>query len=337
MSSSYTGNASNNPTSITIPSDGDGPGIKAADVDPAFEGLMDRAAYTQKNMTLKSAVFTASGTWTVPVGCTNAIAIGCGGGGGGGCAANATGYPAGAGFTYAGGGGGAGAPLSIHHLSGLTDGYAAAVTIGAGGAGVAPTVAGNDGASSSIVTPSGTAVFPGGQCGASTGSGAIAAGTLNLCQGGSAPSGSALPAVITGLSLAGSGTTGIKLTPLPGAGGDSSLGATGGSEGCASSKGYAGGAKGTGGGVSGSTLGGSAGGGGGGGPFGVGGAAGNAGNGVNPGTGTAATAAGSAAANTGAGGGGGATGGAGSVAGGASANSGSGGSGKIIILYVAPE
>jgi len=33
--------------SITIPSDGDGPGIKAADVYPAFEGLQDGVAYLQ--------------------------------------------------------------------------------------------------------------------------------------------------------------------------------------------------------------------------------------------------------------------------------------------------
>jgi hypothetical protein len=45
MSSTYSGNVANNPTSITLPSDGDGPGIKAADVNPAFEGLMDRSLH----------------------------------------------------------------------------------------------------------------------------------------------------------------------------------------------------------------------------------------------------------------------------------------------------
>lgn len=43
MSTTYTGNPSNDPSAITIPSDGQGP-IKAADVNPAFEGLMDKAA-----------------------------------------------------------------------------------------------------------------------------------------------------------------------------------------------------------------------------------------------------------------------------------------------------
>ncbi|MCL2777711.1 MAG: hypothetical protein FWD73_06875 [Polyangiaceae bacterium] len=45
MSKIYTGDWSNNPTSITIPGDGDR--IKAASVNPAFEGLMDKMAWTQ--------------------------------------------------------------------------------------------------------------------------------------------------------------------------------------------------------------------------------------------------------------------------------------------------
>ncbi len=40
MPTTYNGDPTNFPTGITIPSDGDGP-IKAADVNPAFEGLMD--------------------------------------------------------------------------------------------------------------------------------------------------------------------------------------------------------------------------------------------------------------------------------------------------------
>lgn len=35
----------NFPTGITVPSDGDGPGIKAADVVPAFQGILDRTGY----------------------------------------------------------------------------------------------------------------------------------------------------------------------------------------------------------------------------------------------------------------------------------------------------
>lgn len=44
MPTSYAGNSANYPTSITLPSDGDGPGIKAADVNAGFEGLADRTA-----------------------------------------------------------------------------------------------------------------------------------------------------------------------------------------------------------------------------------------------------------------------------------------------------
>ncbi len=50
MSEVYTPNADNFPTSYTIPTDGQGPGIKAADVDPALEGLADAAAYLKKRL-----------------------------------------------------------------------------------------------------------------------------------------------------------------------------------------------------------------------------------------------------------------------------------------------
>lgn len=55
MSSAYAGNPSNDPVSITIPSDGDGPGIKAADVNPAFEGLADRTANVKARVILMEA------------------------------------------------------------------------------------------------------------------------------------------------------------------------------------------------------------------------------------------------------------------------------------------
>lgn len=48
MSAVYTPNASNNPTAYTMPVDGDGPGIKVADVRAALEGLADKAAYSEK-------------------------------------------------------------------------------------------------------------------------------------------------------------------------------------------------------------------------------------------------------------------------------------------------
>lgn len=46
MPTNYAGNPANNPTSIQIPSDGDGP-VQAADVNVALEGLMDRTAYIE--------------------------------------------------------------------------------------------------------------------------------------------------------------------------------------------------------------------------------------------------------------------------------------------------
>lgn len=56
MSTTYAGNPANYPTSITIPSDGDGPGIKAADVNAGFEGLADRTA----NITDRTALVEAT-------------------------------------------------------------------------------------------------------------------------------------------------------------------------------------------------------------------------------------------------------------------------------------
>lgn len=51
MSTTYTGDPASNPTSITIPSDGDGPGIKAADVNVAFEALADQIAHMRDRFT----------------------------------------------------------------------------------------------------------------------------------------------------------------------------------------------------------------------------------------------------------------------------------------------
>lgn len=63
MSSVYTGNPANDPASITIPRDGDGP-IKAADVNPAFEGLADKIAAmkTRGLIDVVTQVYDANGT-----------------------------------------------------------------------------------------------------------------------------------------------------------------------------------------------------------------------------------------------------------------------------------
>ncbi len=45
MATTTAGDTSNYPTSITIPSDGDGPGINAVDVTVGLEGLADRTAW----------------------------------------------------------------------------------------------------------------------------------------------------------------------------------------------------------------------------------------------------------------------------------------------------
>ena len=90
MPSNESGDPTNYPTAITIPSDGDGPGIKAADVNVAFEGLADRTAWLRalaESIGIKVSVFTSSGTYVVPAGVTNVILIGYGGGGGGGVGA----------------------------------------------------------------------------------------------------------------------------------------------------------------------------------------------------------------------------------------------------------
>ncbi len=57
MSSVYVGDETNNPTSITIPDDGDD--LDVASVNAAFEGLMDKAAYVLEG----AATFTGSKTF----------------------------------------------------------------------------------------------------------------------------------------------------------------------------------------------------------------------------------------------------------------------------------
>jgi hypothetical protein len=53
MSGTYTGNAANNPASITIPSDGDT--IDATSVNAAFEGLADQVAWTEAGLATESS------------------------------------------------------------------------------------------------------------------------------------------------------------------------------------------------------------------------------------------------------------------------------------------
>lgn len=88
--------------------------------------------------------FLASGTFTVPAGCTQVVVTLVGGGGAGGAGATANGSPLG------GGGGSAGAYYLMVPVGGLTPGAQIAVTVGAGGLanGNYGLVAGNGGSSS---------------------------------------------------------------------------------------------------------------------------------------------------------------------------------------------
>lgn len=110
MSSTYTGTPVFS-TTFTLVSDGDGPGIKAADVNVPFEGVIDALAWLNANSNTvdyaHAVAVTASGVThlTAPAGAIGAILDGWGAGGAGGGGASAQ-------YTDrngVGGGGGAGA------------------------------------------------------------------------------------------------------------------------------------------------------------------------------------------------------------------------------------
>jgi hypothetical protein len=90
MPTSYSGNASNYPSSLPIPSDGDP--ANAASVAVPLEALADRAAWLrQRAHTFEIAVLTSSGTWTKPANAALCRFIVVGGGGGGGSATGGAG------------------------------------------------------------------------------------------------------------------------------------------------------------------------------------------------------------------------------------------------------
>lgn len=311
-----------------VPSDGDGPGIKAADVVTPIGALFDNTAHLHARIEQRVDTFTSSGTWTCPPGVTEVLVHAYGGGSAGATAAtgntSATDY-------FRGGGGGAGSRAVTTPVS-VTPGVEYAVTVGAGGP--SNRADGEDSSFGSLVVARGA---KGG------GNGLVPGSNVRLVSQGGAP----VAGVRVGTQLGGSfqlsssdedldflvnrnyceggfGTPNavlLGLQPLR--------------AGMPSIEGYAGGAAGTIGG-DGTRKGGGPGGGGGAGPGGPGGAGGNGGLGgdsTGPATPTAGAAAG---ANTGAGGGGGgAPGGASSaVAGGAG---GAGGSGRVRISYRGPQ
>lgn len=341
MSTTYAGNASNYPTSITIPSDGDGPGIKAADVNAALEGLADRTA--SLGATLQAPVtFTASGTVVVPGYARRALLEMCGAGGGG--AAGASGAAVATNASFAGGGGGGGATRRTCIIS-VTPGNTLDVTVGAAGAGAASgsNAAGSAGGDSIVKILAGAelARARGGDGGwtYSTPT-STAAARIWTYGGASAPIGEAPgPTGSVGAVLCSSPTTNTpNLTRAPGDGGFGKANASDVNYaeqiGSTSAAGFSGGAAGGRGSDSGSYLAGGTGGGGGGGGFGVGAGGGTGGNGNNAGAGGNATNGSSAAANTGGGGGGGGGAGHGSASNGTSGAGGNGGSGKVIITWI---
>ena len=101
MSTTYDGDDTNFPTSITLPSDGDA--ADAASVNAALEGLADRTAFLLQGW--KKKEWTSDTTWTAPADCgPYGILVGYGGGGGGGF--GAAGDTTSAAETTGGGGGG---------------------------------------------------------------------------------------------------------------------------------------------------------------------------------------------------------------------------------------
>lgn len=332
MSSTYTPNPANNPTSITIPSDGQGP-IKAADVNPAFEALADLIAYARAHLTKQVDTFTANGTWTCPANVTS-VDVDCippGGGGGSGSAGGnvADIYPI----------GGAGGGASIRQSRRITVVPATVydVTIGVGGigaiAGGAPTPAGD---AKIQATGGGAVVFRArGAAGGASG-GILGAPSGTPTQFGQSLGGGPVQSGGEGLTI--SNTTEQWHPSAPGLGGDGIDNRCSARPGCHSLEFTSGGAAiGTPGTNSGSMRGGGIGGGGAAGPGGGGANGGSGGNAGNAG-GTIAshvgTAGANAAANTGAGGGGGGAGGAGGDGGSAGGAGGNGGSGWIQISYV---
>lgn len=154
-----------------------------------------------------SQIFTASGTWTKPDGCT-AIDVCCvgGGGAGGGCGATA------AGESSMSGGGGGGATAVVFNNSSASS--TETVTVGAGGTGVSG-AGGNDGNASSLGTI----------CVANPGAGgAASAGSASISR----VSGGAGGTTGTGTIFSGdAGSPGLRLSatvPASGKGGSSHIG-----------------------------------------------------------------------------------------------------------------
>jgi hypothetical protein len=173
---------------------------------------------------LRTSVFTANGTFTVPTDVNEIIVIGEGGGGGGG-----------GGGENSGGAGGNGAPILQARLA-VTPAGTVAVTIGAGGAaGTAGAGAGSGGTGGTgSDTVVGTLTFPGGTGGA-PGTGTGAEGAAGVCILGASRGGKGAAALSAAAGdrtqYAAGGTAGSAFVNtgdgFPGGGGGAGFGAGG--------------------------------------------------------------------------------------------------------------
>lgn len=153
------------------------PVFVATDTDSGWITIFSGNENTNAPSTPTVQVFTSSGTWTKPTGCTSVqVTVVGGGGGGGGC--NSTGS---SGVNESGGGGGGGASIKLIDVSATSS---ETVTVGSGGSGgTAGTNPGSSGGTSSF----------GAFCsatGGSGGTGGAATTTDTFSAGGNGGSGS---------------------------------------------------------------------------------------------------------------------------------------------------
>jgi hypothetical protein len=328
MSTTEAGDPTNYPTSITIPSDGDGP-IKAADVNVAFEGLADRTAYAYARLTQGKLIDLSpydGGNYTTPADLPSGsvgILFGCGGGGGGGGGAQGV---TGTGTRALGGSGGGSALLSIVTAAPLEPSTNYAIAIGAGGGGGGTAANGNNGGDTSFAG----LIFRGAQGGKGGAQVGVSA-AITLHAGGEAVRGDAW-GTATNFSAAAAAYIDARPRPQEGGAVSSYPVAFGGGP---SERGYPGGAAGNTGSTAASHYGG-VGGGGGGGAAVPGADGGDGGNGNSGGLGVAGTSGSNGTDGEGGGGGGGGGGGAGSTGGGSGAAGGDGGDGFLYLVIVTP-
>ncbi len=311
---------------LTLVEDGDGPGIKAADVRPAFEALADGYAFlAQRGPARIDDLTAANGTWICPDGVTHITLEWCGAGGSGsGTSPVATTVD----NFYPGGGGGCGAAL-VRKTIPVVPGTQYDYVNGQGAIGA-------DGADSTFTIHSGAEVARarGAMACNSPVSPSTVVGTRAFCPGGSGTAGARSP----GLQLVAGSDFAQCLTGAGGGGyGTSNNNTLGAEPGHRSETGFAGGAAGTSGTDASTRRGGGGGGGGGGGPFGPGGTGGNGGNANGAGAGGNGTDGAAAAANTGAGGGGGGAGGTGSSGFTTGTAGQAGGSGRTRVIYAGAQ